>query len=758
MNHRICFGIAILFLGSLSIADAQGQDESSRVSINTTQETYQVSIARTRDKIKVDGRLDEPSWEKAKPAKDFWMAFPADGIQVPQETQTEVRLTYDENFIYVGATCYGPNDYIIPTLKRDNRLFWNGDVFGVLFDPVNNASNGFSFATNPAGVQTESLISGRTGTRSEMGSGSSSGFNTAWDNKWYVEVAHYENYWTVEMAIPFNILRYEQGRQTWGINFSRGEPRSNSWHAWAPVPVQFLTVDLGYTGALMWDEAPQKVKSNIAIIPYGLVSYDQDFEEGEEANTNSRIGVDAKVAVTSTLNLDLTVNPDFSQVEVDQQVTNLTTFNVRFPERRLFFLENSDLFANFGIPPMRPFFSRRIGLDEEGNTIPIAFGARLSGNLNKKLRVGLMNMQTKESSDFSAQNYTSFTMHQRVLDRSVIKGYFHNRQATESGEFMDSDFNRVAGMEFNYFSQDAKWQGFGGFGLSFSDGLEGDNYFYNVGGGYDGKKLSVYTNFAGIGDNYFADMGWIPSAEQYDAVRDTSIHVGFHHWYTRLGYTIFPKDQSRINAHRFGLRQILDVDNSFDFLQQRIIAGYTLSLAKTGGMMIEYTHESKRLLFPFEFTDGEPLPAGDYNFDYASLGYQSDRRKYFTWAAGIQYGNFFNGTRMETLLELAYRIQPWGNFGVNFVYNNLNFPDPYGSEDLFLISPRVEFNFSRNLFWTTFLQFNTQRDNFNINSRIQWRYKPMSDLFIVYTDNYAVEMWGPKSRALVLKLNYWLNI
>ena len=427
MTFRLCFWAISISMCCLSGVRAQENRESE--STLSIQETYQVSINRTTDRIKVDGRLEEEVWEKAIPATDFWVAFPTEGVRAAEEIQTEVKLTYDENFIYVGATCYGPTEYIIPTLKRDNRLFWNGDVFGVLFDPVNNASNGFSFATNPAGVQTESLISGRTGTRGETNSGGNSGFNTAWDNKWYVEVAHYENYWTVEMAIPFNILRYEQGRSTWGINFSRGEPRSNAWHAWTPVPVQFLTVDLGYTGALLWDKAPEKVKSNISVIPYGLVSYDQDFEANEDPNSKLRLGGDAKVAVTSTLNLDLTINPDFSQVEVDQQVTNLTTFNVRFPERRLFFLENSDLFASFGIPPMRPFFSRRIGLDEDGNTIPIAYGARLSGNLTKKLRVGLMNMQTRKTDDFAAQNYTSLTLHQRVLDRSVIKGYFHNRQA-----------------------------------------------------------------------------------------------------------------------------------------------------------------------------------------------------------------------------------------------------------------------------------------------------------------------------------------
>ena len=721
----------------------------------------QVHISRTEEKIKIDGQLDEAAWQNADKAKDFWMTFPVDNKRVDPEVRTEVMLTYDQQYIYIAAICYGPDDYIIPTLKRDSRDFWSGDVFTVLIDPVNNASNGFAFGTNPAGVQYESLISGRTGTRAEMSTRSSgnSAFNTAWDNKWYVEVGSTEDYWTVEMAIPFKTLRFEAGKKVWGINFSRGEPRSNSWHAWSKVPVQFLTMDLGYTGALIWDESPGKAKSNISVIPYLLGSYSQDFEEGESADYKARIGGDAKIAITPGLNLDLTLNPDFSQVDVDEQVTNLTTFNIRFPERRLFFLENSDLFSNFGIPPMRPFFSRRVGLDEDGNTIPILYGMRLSGNLNEDFRIGLMNMQTSMTDEFSAQNYTSFALHRRIFKRSTIKGYFHNRQAMNGREF-EGDFNRTAGLEFQLFSQDAKWQGFGGYGLSMSDGFSGDNYFYNFGGGYDGRNLTAYMNISGIGDNYYADMGWLPSADFYDAERDTTIHIGYNHLYYRLGYTIYPKDQSKINTHTLGFRQIMDVDNQLGFLGNRMVSNYLISFANTSGLSLEYTHQDVDLRFPFRFTDDEndPLPVGRYNFDFVGINFQSDSRKYLSWLAGFEYGSFYNGDRLQTSLNLKYRVQPWGNFGLNFVYNRLEFPDPYGSTNLFLVGPKIEINFSRNLFWTTFLQYNTQRDNFNINSRLQWRFQPLSDLFIVYSDNYAVEYWGKKNRALVVKLNYWLNI
>ena len=627
----------------------------------------EVMVTKTTETIVLDGRLEESIWKDAKPARDFFISFPVDYQTVPDDLQTEVRLAYDDQFLYVGAICKGPNDYYITTLKRDSREFWSGDVFSVLIDPVNEAANGFNFSTNPAGVQYESLISGRTGTRAEMNSGGSiSGFNAAWDNRWFVEIGQHVDHWVVEMAIPFKTLRFDPDKVIWGVNFIRGEPRSNSWHTWSPVPVQFLTVDLGYTGSLHWDQNPQKNKSNISVIPYGLGSTVKDFEEGTDSDTKFRTGVDAKVAVTSSLNLDLTINPDFSQVDVDEQVTNLTTFNIRFPERRLFFLENSDIFSDFGIPPMRPFFSRRIGLDEDGNTIPIEFGARLSGNLNNDLRIGLMNLQTRQNEEFSGQNYTSIALQQRVLDRSVVKGYFHNRQMVGTSEANISDFNRVAGLEFSYFSRDAKWRGFGGYGFSLTEGYSGDNFFYNIGGGYDGRNFSIYSNLSGIGNNYYADMGWLPSADHYDAVRDTSIHIGFQHLFSRISYTFYPADQSKVNARQIGARHIFDMTNSGQMFQNNISVSYVTNYSSTASLSFQLFHQDNRLLFPFDFTDEEPLPPGLYHSNYASAEYESDSRRFFTYQLGFQIGSFYGGSRLGTSLRCWLSGTTMGKFSNEF--------------------------------------------------------------------------------------------
>lgn len=711
------------------------------------------SPERTSDPVTIDGILSEEIWNTLPVADGFWMSYPVDDRAVMENLRTLVRITYDDQFLYIGAVCYGADDYVIKTLKRDAE-FWEGDGFGVVLDPVNEKTNGFTFGISPAGVQTEYLVTGQTGRRSSDNSDRRRGINMAWDDKWFCEVTNHPDRWIVEIAIPFKTLRFDNEKVQWGINFFRRDAGSNSVHTWVPVPIEFNEYDLGYTGVLNWNEPPGRGRKNLSFIPYIRASSAKDYEETGPVDNDLQAGLDIKIPVSTSLNLDLTVNPDFSQVEVDEQVINLTLFDIRLPEKRVFFLENSDIFEDFGIPPMRPFFSRRVGLDTDGNPIPILYGARLSGNVNYDLRIGVMNLQTRESGQFLPQNYTVTSFQQQVLKRSVIKGYFHNRDALRSE---DPDYNRNAGLEFQYRSADGRFQTFGGYSQTFSPGLKGKSYFYNTGIGYDNRNFSIYSNLAGLGRNYRADLGYIRGQEYYDAERDTSVNIGFNHWYTRYSYTLYPEQNDRIISHVIGGRYIYDGDTTFSMLNSDADVEYAITFSSTARASIAYNYTRINLLFPFTFINDVPLPAGIYSFGQAQLGFESNQRRLFSLMGQFSFGKFYNGTQTQFVIGIRYRVQPWGSFAVNFEQNDLKFPDPYGSERLLLISPRIEINFSRNLFWTTFLQYNTQHDNFNINSRFQWRFQPMSDLYIVYTDNYALEFWGSKHRALAIKLNYWFN-
>ena len=410
---------------------------------------YKLRIAETKSAVVVDGLLDEDAWKNAEPAKDFFMVGPMDTSFA--KVLTEVRMSYDKDNLYISAICFQPNarSYAVESLRRD-FAFVKNDNFLLILDPFDDQTNGFTFGVNAAGAQWDGLIF------------NSNGYDLSWDNKWYSEVKHYDDRWVFEASIPFKSIRYKKGIKTWGINFSRMDIKVPEKSAWAKIPRQFNVASLAYTGNLLWDNPPPDAGTNVSVIPYVLGGLTKNHQNNTNTTFKKEIGADAKIGITSSLNLDLTINPDFSQIEVDRQVTNLDRFELFFPERRQFFLENADLFANFGYSTIRPFFSRRIGLG-----VPIEFGARLSGSLDKNWRIGAMDMQTKsmEETGLPAQNFAVLALQRRVFSRSNIRFMFVNKQSVNYSPLENPAksafnlYNRNVGLEYNLASSNNRWVG-----------------------------------------------------------------------------------------------------------------------------------------------------------------------------------------------------------------------------------------------------------------------------------------------------------
>ncbi|HLG40269.1 MAG TPA: carbohydrate binding family 9 domain-containing protein, partial [Chitinophagaceae bacterium] len=281
---------------------------SQQINNENYQQEYQLRIAKAIDAIKIDGELNEASWQTAHTIKNFWQKQPVDTGRA--QRQTEVRTTYDGGFIYFGITCYDTSYYVIQTLKRDVDP-GGSDGIGIVIDPVNGRTNGFLFTVSPYNVQAEDQIS----------AGSSGEINFSWDNKWFSQTTRHHDRWIVEIAIPFKTLRYEAGKTIWGVNFIRSDRKNNEYSTWTKVPINLQFHDFGYTGALIWDAPPPPPGRNISIIPYATGAISRNKEDGEKTDGELNQGFDAKIAISSKLNLDLTVNPDFSQIEVDRQVT-----------------------------------------------------------------------------------------------------------------------------------------------------------------------------------------------------------------------------------------------------------------------------------------------------------------------------------------------------------------------------------------------------------------------------------------------------
>ncbi len=725
--------IVFLFISS-NPTFGQGSSDNSQ--------NYELTITKITETITIDGKLEESIWTTADVASQFWIQSPIDGERAKKNT--EVRMAYDDRFVYLSAVCWDNDDYIIQTLKRDQ--FDGNDAFGVLLDPMMEQTNALAFAVNAMGAQVESII---------LPNGES---DDSWDNRWFVDVQRYSDKWTVEMAIPFKTLRYREDLKNWSINFYRTDPGSNETHVWAPIPRQFNFNDLGYSGRLSWDAAPKKQGSNVSLIPYLTARLDQNLRNGSTSTTNMEAGGDAKIAITPTLNLDLTYNPDFSQVEVDRQVTNLTRFNIFFPERRQFFLENADIFSNYGFFAERPFFSRRIGLDNRGNTVPILYGLRLSGNLDPRLRVGAFNMHTQSTDNQLAQNYTALSFQKRIWKRSAIKGIFLNRQAFSDGEVQKEDYGRNLGGEFNYSTPDGKWQAFGGYIHSLKEGFNDKNKHVYGRFNYNGQNFRTFIGFQHMGENYFSDMGFNGRLINFNPETGQLVRVGFTQVANMLNYFIYPKNSKTINFHWSGYENFafFNADGSLNEWYMRLRHFFIFKNTSQLKFRLNYNHVD--LVFPFAITS-TPLPARSYDMKEINVEFNTDRRKRLNTDMFLVYGQFYGGTKLTYRANLLFRTQPWGNFALGLERNDIWLPDPYGYTNLTLASARVEINFATNLFWTTFFQYNTQANNFNINSRFQWRFAPMSDFFLVYTDNYQVEgLFGPKNRSLVFKVNYWLTL
>ena len=710
------------------------------ISQDTTFTRRSITITKAEQTITIDGLLDDAAWEAIQPATGFWEAYPADGN--PASVPSEVKIAYDNAGIYVGAVLHDNNGQVIRTLKRDN--FGGSDGFVVVLDPVNKKTNGFAFAVTAGGAQTEILLSPGNG-------------DDSWDNRWRSAVTIYHDRWLVEIFIPFKTLRFDQDNLIWGVNFVRTDIGLNETHVWSPVPRQFDPGDLGYCGEMVWNEAPRPPKTNIALIPYATLSQSGKYDVQSSNGAKRAIGADAKISLTAGLNLDLTVNPDFSQVEVDALVTNLTRFNIFFPERRQFFLENADLFSGYGQFANQPFYSRRIGLDARGNTVPILYGARLSGNLTEKLRIGVLNMHTRTTEVAMGQNFTSLAGQYSIGTRSNIKGIFLNRQGYDGSDAIEGDYGRNIGGEINLSTPDGKWSGQGGLIYSDKEGFNGKNRHLYGRFDYSGEKFRTFLFVQNLGENYFADMGFNARINNFNPINGETVRIGYTQIGNMLNYYFYPKSK-KINFHWSGIENFIIINNGGLLNDWYTRFRHFIFFQNTAQLRFRLNHIYSDLVFPFALTE-TPLPAGEYDNWEFNIELNTDTRKDLSLSLFSVYGGFYNGNKLTSTAGLTFRKQPWGNFSISIENNRIRLPEPYGDIDITLASARAEVSFSTSIFWTTFLQYNTQAKRMNINTRLQWRYAPMSDIYLVYTDNYtSLDRLTPVGRSLVLKVNYWLGL
>ena len=705
---------------------------------------------KIQNPIVLDGELDEEIWKEEDGWNgNFMQYFPSDTSE--SVIMTRVKIAFDDNNLYLAAVMMnnGPRDYISTSLRRDYRGEAN-DGITFVFDTFNDKTNAFQFGINPYGVQREGLLS-NGGTKSED-------LSLAWDNKWFAEAIIKEDRWQVEAIIPLSTIRFKDGGQNWNVNFYRIDSHEGERSTWSPIPRNFSIISTAFNRKLIFEEPIRKNSANISLIPYVAGKTSKNYLENTSEKFTPAVGGDAKIGIGPAMNLDLTFNPDFSQVEVDQQVTNLDRFEIFFPERRQFFLENADLFDSFGQTRSRPFFSRRIGVDIDSATgqnvqSKIIYGARLSGKINENWRIGLMNMQTAtdDEAGITGKNFSVFAIQKKLFARSNIGLIYVDKESLALDEYQSlfnpNEYNRLIGLDYNLNSANGKWTGKMFYHRTFESVETVKPYSFNAYMLFSDIHWAWSASFQDIGKDFNPEVGYLPRSN-------------FKRFNPDVSYMFYPKSKL-INRHGPKLEFEGYWNEDIGTTDRDINLSYSVRFNSFSQLTLTQKNRYVYLFQDFDTTrtGGEKLPAGsDYYTKTIGLLYNSNPRNAFNVKLEAEGGQYYTGNFQRVISELGLRIGYTANISMNFNYARIRLPEPQNDADLVLVGPRIDLTFTKKLFWTTFIQYNNQIDNLNINTRLQWRFAPVSDFFLVYTDNYFPESFTPKQRSLVFKLNYWLNL
>ncbi len=690
-----------------------------------TKPEHVMTAVRIQGPITVDGVLTEPQWELAQPATDFIQRLPHTGQ--PATERTEVRIIYDDLNLYVGVHLFdsaGRKGITIKDIKRDFYTL-DSDGFQIVIDTFDDDLNSFLFGTNPAGAKFDMQI----------GADGAAG-NTSWNGIWHVKTSISDEGWQVEMAIPFKTLRFgNKPVQVWGVNFERRVRRKHEDSYWSPLPAAFRLGRVSLAGQLEGVEGIHPGR-NLYVKPY--VTAPVQRLRGDDTDFKPEVGMDLKYAVGTQSTLDLTYNTDFSQVEADEQQINLTRFNLFFPEKREFFLENAGTFG-FGRSrsgfrtDLIPFFTRRIGISRDNRLVPILGGARLSGREGKN-SFGLLSMQTDDISGVPSTNFSVMRYRRNLLAKSDVGALFVNKDEAGAG------FNRTYGVDANFrlirYLEVSSW-----LLKTQTPGLDGHDMAANFEVAWWDDLLDLEVRHLDVQENFNPEAGFL----QRGAMKRTTGN-----------FMLTPRPHEKIPWVRY-LGPVVNIDYITDQqgeLETRLLqTGFYAVLHNGSEFSIGRRTDFERLEKPFKIRAGTEILPGDYNFNEWYMTLKTDMSRLLYGQVGLQSGKFWNGTRDGRVLGL--NVQPGYHFSAGALWTHNNVTLPSGAFNTDLLAARVGYLFSTNLFLNTLVQYNSDLREVSSNVRFNFIYRPLADFFLVYNERRSTS-GEVLDRALIAKLTYVL--
>jgi hypothetical protein len=741
-RRTAALSVAALFLaGFFELAFAQAASEST---------TKRVTAIRVPNgSVTVDGRLEEPVWTQADPAGDFLQMQPVEGAPASAAHRSEVRFIYDDDNLYVGATFYEdePDRLVTNDLKRDFPGARDGDLYVLILDTFHDRLNAYNFQTNPGCAlrDSQSYDDGRS-------------VNANWDTVWSCESSADDKAWYVEQAIPFRQLRFPQGeKQVWGMNVFRLIRHTNEQTVWNQIPRQFNQFKTSYAGVLEGISGVNPGR-NIRIKPFATTQarYDSRITRGDADG-----GLDVKIGLGTNLVLDATWRTDFSQVEADTQQVNLTRFSLFFPEKREFFLENQGALqigppTGFGGRNVNfvPFFSRTIGLSEDGNPIPVVGGLRLTGKVGRNT-IGVLNMQVDDEQrpgglpTLPSANYSVVRYGREFLANSSVGLFFLDKERSGAS-------NRLGGADLKFYplrtmNVDALYM------RSQKTGLD-DGTAWRAGFQYD-PGLTLYTlNYTSLGETFRDELGFIPrlgvdilTGSVLKRLRPRALAPRVREIRAELPYARFDRNAlSPITGDRLGLET------------ETISPVVTAEFSDSSNLSYQATRNFEVLSNPFRpqgIPAGRNIPVGDYTFYGHEVAYDPTNARTIAPAGSVRFGEFYNGDRVG--YTAGVRVRSSAKLATTFSFSRDTIDLPEGvSFNTDLASLRVDTSFSTRMFLNAYIQYNSVTKQWLSNIRFQFIHHPLSDIFVVYNDTRYGDGLSPArtpqlpNRALILKVTH----
>jgi hypothetical protein len=704
----------------------------------------------------IDGLVNEAVWQTVEPFTNFTQQDPTEGA--PASEKTEIRLMVGKGVLYISMVCFDsdPSKIIVSQARRDASLSETDSVVMVL-DTFNDNQNAFVFGTNPLGIEYDGQVAreGQSSGISTQGGGGGgtqrggiSAFNPNWDGDWTVKAQVTDRGWEAEMAIPLKTLRYETGtNQTWGFNVLRNIRHKNEQVYMAAIPRGYDIYRVSLAAKVGGFDLP--ARRDIKLIPYALGSVNKDFTRtsGETVDDTFTGGLDVKWGIRPNLTLDATVNTDFAQVEADEEQVNLTRFDLFFPEKRPFFLENASTFQ-FGQPQsIDYFFTRRIGLSSTGVPIDIIAGTRLSGKVGG-FTIGALDIQTDVAKNAAgtqitgpANNFATVRV-QREVGRSSYGAIFVNRQGTGDHAAAE-DWNRTYGLDANIqVSPTQRMSMF--FGRTDTPGAVGSDYsgraFYN----FTNNLWQISGGYSQVGENFNPEVGYLPRR-------------GYRRPEFRAFFQPQPKNISWIR--RFAPHYSYNAYYGFDDkLQTQMMHIHPLEIQpKHGGrfgVFVDNNKDNPTVPFVVYNRDGRRvvIPVGEYSWWQTAFEYLHDPSARVTFTSRYRIGNYYDGDFNSVELTSDYRITSRMTASLGWTHQDIDLP--YGAFVNNLVPIKASYSFTTLASLSALLQYNSQTALFSSNVRLALLSRSGTGLYVVYNDRKdttsytAIETLG---RSFVVK-------